>query len=388
MNVRFLQYLGELSSPILEPYGTMNGKKLVIFAAALAAVAGCSTGGAPEPMPTPTTSTTANTPVGWPVRTAEYVDLWLHGYALLTNDTAKVPLFERGYRERMLELRRQRNVVTALDANRQTLMDGIARNPGLGDGQFAVFSFASWDELARVAQLFVRNEGSPSTVNDPTTQQLFVTLRQYYRTVADREWLRLFVLSMQEEQTKFYQSYWNAQQVDRAPVRQAVEAAWTGTYRAKFQRYLRNERLVDGTFILSLPLDGEGRTIISPVQGNGVTVPLAANTADAMAAIYVFAHEVVGGASGRAVEDNLTPAEAREGAAAKYVPIAAVRGGALLLQRIAPELVAGYQRYYLRSTGAAVPAGDPNAAFIAAYSLPEAVATGIAKQIDLILAGI
>ena len=60
----------------------------------------------------------------------------------------------------------------------------------------------------------------------------------------------------------------------------------------------------------------------------------------------------------------------------------------LVTDVVAPELVAGYQRYYLRSTGAAVPAGDPNAAFIAAYSLPEAVATGIAKQIDLILAGI
>lgn len=36
----------------------------------------------------------------WPVKTREHVDLWLHGFALLTDDTAAVPLFDRGYRDR------------------------------------------------------------------------------------------------------------------------------------------------------------------------------------------------------------------------------------------------------------------------------------------------
>src|SRR4051812_27147652 len=234
----------------------MFGKKTIIVATAVA-LAACSTGtGAPETSPTPSASQ-AQAPIGWPVRTAEYVDLWFHGYAMLTNDTAKVPLYEPGYRDRMMKVRRDLNVTTALDANRQALQDGIARNPELGNGQFAIFLFASFDELVRVSQQFVRNEGSPNTVNDPTTQQLFVGLRNYFRTVSDREWLRLFVMSLQEEQTRFYQSYWTAQQADRAAARQALEVAWTGTYRAKFQRYLRNERLTDGTFLLSLPLGGE-----------------------------------------------------------------------------------------------------------------------------------
>ena len=36
----------------------------------------------------------------WPVKTREHVDLWLHGYALLTADTARIPFFRRGYRQR------------------------------------------------------------------------------------------------------------------------------------------------------------------------------------------------------------------------------------------------------------------------------------------------
>lgn len=364
----------------------MYGKKSLTLAVAVA-LAACSSGtGAPQTTPSPASSQ-AQAPIGWPVRTAEYVDLWLHGFAMLTSDTSKVPLYEPGYRDRMMKVRRDLNVTTALDANRQALQDGIARNPTLANAQFAVFVFASFDELVRVSQQFVRNEGSPNTVNDPTTQQLFFRLRDYFKTVADREWLRLFVMSLQEEQTRFYQSYWTAQMADRAAARQALEVAWTGTYRAKFQRYLRNERLADGTFLLSLPLGGEGRSMFIS-EGNAVAVPLEMTADSANVSLYVFTHEVVGSASQRAIEDNLTPAEARAGAAAKYTPIAAVRGGAVLLSRIAPELLQGYQRYYLRVIGAAIPSGDPNAAFIAAFGLPDAVATGLTKQIDLVLAGI
>jgi hypothetical protein len=365
----------------------MQAKKVFAFTAALV-IAACSSGGVPETSPSPNASATGNGPVGWPVRTAEYFDLWMHGYAMLLNDTAKVPLFDRGYRDQIMERRRQLNVTTALDANLQKLRDGMAGNPNIEGGQFAIFSFESWDEVSRVARLFVQNEGSPQTVNDQTTQLLFLSLRRYFRTVAEREWLRLFVQSLDDEQAKFYQSYWTAQQADRAATRRAVETAWTNTYKAKFQRYLRNERLADGTFILSLPLGGEGRALIDPQQGNAVATSFPSTAANAMGAIYTFAHEIVGNAAGRAVEDNLTPAQAREGQLAKLTPIAAVRGGALLISRIAPELLQGYQRFYLQQTGAAVPAGDPNAAFIAAFSLPQAVADGLARQIDLVLAGI
>jgi hypothetical protein len=35
------------------------------------------------------------------VKTREHIDLWLHGYALVQDDTAQVPFFERGYRDRL-----------------------------------------------------------------------------------------------------------------------------------------------------------------------------------------------------------------------------------------------------------------------------------------------
>ena len=360
-------------------------KKVLAVTAALV-LAACQQGGYPETTPMP--SAGANAPIGWPVRTAEYVDLWLHGYAMVTNDTSKVPFFDRGYRDRIMERRRQLNVTTALDANRQKLMDGRAASLNIDNGQFAIFNFASWEELSRVAKQFVENEGSPNTVNDQMTQQLFLVLRNSFRTVAEREWLRLFVQSLDDEQAKFYQSYWNAQQTDRGPARTALETAWNNTYKAKFQRYLRNERLTDGTFLLSIPIGGEGRAVFNPAQGNAIATHYPETASDALSAVYVFTHEVVGNAAGRAVEDNLTPAQAREGMAAKLTPIAAVRGGAVLLQRIAPELLEGYQRFYMSQAGATIPTGDLTAAFNSTFELPQAVADGLARQIDLVLAGI
>jgi hypothetical protein len=360
-------------------------KKVLSLTAALVVVA-CSSGGYPETTPSPSS---ASAPVGWPIQTAEYVDLWFHGYAMVMNDTAKVPLFDRGYRDRMTERRRQANVTTGLDANMQTLRDGLSKSSSIeGSGQFVIFSFASLDELVRVTKQFIQGEGSPQTVNDQTTRTLFGVLRTAFRTVAEREWLRVFVDAIADENAKFYQSYWNAQQTDRAATRTAVTNAWNNTYKAKLQRYLRNERLVDGTLVLSLPIGGEGRTYLDPQQGNAIAASFPEASGDQMSPIYTFVHEIVGNAARRAIEDNLTPAQAREGTLDKLSPIGAVRAGAILLQRVAPELLQGYQRFYLRQAGAAVPSGDPNAAFIAAFDLPQAVADGLARQIDLVLAGI
>src|SRR4051812_2825830 len=57
----------------------------------------------------------------WPVKTREHVDLWLHGFALLQEDTTFVPFFKRGYSTNMIVLKNRANVVTQLDANRDRL---------------------------------------------------------------------------------------------------------------------------------------------------------------------------------------------------------------------------------------------------------------------------
>ena len=113
-----------------------------------------------------------------------------------------------------------------------------------------------------------------------------------------------------------------------------------------------------------------------------------ASADSAVQALYVFAHEIVNAITGPAITDNVTPAEQRSGASGMYSANANVRAGALLLQRVAPDLAGGYMRYYLRTAGLAAAAGDPSAAFAAAFPVPDTIRDAIARQLDVVLGGI
>jgi hypothetical protein len=365
---------------------------------ALALIAGCAGGISPtsDPAPDPTglpRTTPAAGPVplveaAWPVRSREHVDLWLHSYALLTRDTTLVPYFRRGYAERLAELRRTRGVSTQLDANRATLLARIDVNPSLATGgQFLPLYFESWDQMRQMIELFGRGGGNPGASNDPATRQYLGLLAQSFPTVTDREWLRVLAASVDDESRRFYHDYWTAETRARSVVYGLVDTLWQRQWRPALSRFLNNTQQQSGELYLSLPLGGEGRTIHFGKAQNAVAVayPDARDQADV--ALYVFAHEIVGAVASAAIEDNTTPADRRSGTASRYEQSAAVRAGALLLERTLPASVPGYMRYYLQQAGRTPPT-DPRAMFAQAYQLPDAVREAITRQVEVILGGI
>ena len=66
----------------------------------------------------------------WPVKTREHVDLWLHGYALLLEDSATVPLFARGYRDLVTVEKNHRGVYTVPHSQRSKARVVIEEMPG------------------------------------------------------------------------------------------------------------------------------------------------------------------------------------------------------------------------------------------------------------------
>src|SRR5437764_912893 len=105
---------------------------------------------------TPTNAGTTRAPGAWRVMTMEHVDLWLHGFALLTSDTGHVPFFARGYKQRITAAKRQRNVFTQLDANQQDLSARFASNPALTNGQFIAMYFGSLEQIVSATDFFIR----------------------------------------------------------------------------------------------------------------------------------------------------------------------------------------------------------------------------------------
>jgi hypothetical protein len=336
-----------------------------------------ATGGAATPAQAPTQT--------WPVLTRKHVDLWLHGYAMLLRDTATVPIFRRGYRDAVQAVKSQRGVSTLLDANRDRLQARFAVSPSIFGGQFAALYFGSFDQMKQVIGYFYQAQGNPGATNDQVLRQYFAVLASSFQTAADREWLRLFTESLEDERAKFYESYWLSQNSARIGVTRAVDSLWQGIYQPKFRRYLNNTQQQNGDLILALTLGGEGRTVNFGSRQNAIAVTMPDR--DPFEAIYVFAHESVSSIVNTAVTDNTTPTEQRAGTSARYVAVGSVRGGAMLLQRVAPELVDGYIRYYLAQT-AQTSSGDLNSRFAAEFPLPDAIREAIDRQLEVVLGGI
>lgn len=364
---------------------------LLLLAAACAPAVSPSPSPGRSPADVPRSTAAGQSPLvsgAWPMRTQEHVDLWLHSYALLAPDTMLVPYFERDYRERMTTIRSQRGVSSQLDANRATLIGRFAANPALAtSGQFLPLYFQSWEQMRQMIELFVRSGGNPNAANDQTAASYIALLASVFPTAADREWARLFSASVEDERVRFYHDYWTAQLRTRAGVVSHVDSLWQLQWRPALQRYLNNSQQQNGEIYLSLPLGAEGRTIQFGKQQNMVAVDFPNSLDESESALFVFVHEIVGRVAGTAITDNTTPAELRSGAASRYEQSAAVRGGALLLERTLPRAVPAYMRYYLLAAGRAAP-NDARAAFTSAFAVPDAVRDAIARQLDVILGGI
>jgi hypothetical protein len=371
--------------------------KRQLAAAAALVVTGCATTSAPSRVPAPSPSATPTSTQGgtaplvqvtWPVRTREHVDLWLHTYALLTADSNLVPYFRRGYRDQVTAARRQRGVSTLIETNRARLIERMRVNPSLVTGpQFVPFYFGSWEDLRQAANLFVRANGNPRAASDQTMQAYFGVLAASFQTAADREWLRLFVEAADDESRRFFHDYWLTESSARATAVARVDSLWQRTWRPSFQRFLNNTQQQNGEVYLSLPLGGEGRTVHFGKVQNAVAVEMPDSPQNAEWALYTFAHEIAGSVASTAIEDNTTPAERRAGTTSRYEQSAAVRAGALLLEKTMPSAVSGYMRFYLQSAGRSAPT-DPKAAFMSTFALPDAINDAIARQLDVILGGI
>jgi hypothetical protein len=347
----------------------------------------CASAGPGEPLPAPAPATGEQAGVTWPVGTRAHIDLWLHGFAMISEDTGRVPMFKRGYAARMAESKSRANLRTSLDVNRERLRARYATNRALLGAQFIGMRFGSWEDIRQAIDLFLRAEGNPGAAGDRLSQEIIATFAQTFSTAADREWLRLFALSLNDENERFYRAWWTQRQADLAPVRDRIQSMWTDTYRARFQPFLNNTQQQAGEWILSLPVNGEGRAFTFEKRANIIVGTMPESRDAAADAIYVFAHEAVYGMASSAVTDNTTPNERRSGVTDSFISAAAVRAGYLLLERISPELAPGYARYYLREARAPA-TGDLGGALTNAFPLPEAIRDAINRQMAVILGGI
>ncbi len=366
--------------------GALRHARHALIAFSLACASG---GSSPETSAAPDPGNVQRVNSQWPIATRMHVDLWLHAFALLQADTTLIPYFERGYSSRIEAFKRRANVSTQLDLNAEQLRARMTINPSIINAQFLALQASSLDNLLGAAELFLRADGVASRSGDRATQLAIATFAQYFPTAADREWLRMFLIAVRDENDRFYRSYWLARQQDLAPVLNRVDSLWESHVLPKLQGYLANSRSGAGTLLLSLPLNGEGRTLTGTTRAdNLIAVGFPDSLSQVDEAFYVFAHEAILRIAQTAVDDNTTPVEKRDGLNDRYLSAAAVRGGLLLLEKTLPEMAAGYMRYYLMSAGRAVPATNVRGAFEQTFPLPQHILDAVVSQLASVMGGI
>ena len=324
----------------------------------------------------------------WPVKTREHVDLWLHGYALLLDDTATVPLFAREYRDRLLIAKNQRGVLTALDSLRPNLATTLRTRPALEGTQFVALYFGTWEEMRQGFDYFLKAEGDPRASRNPEVQGVIAFLATQFPQKVDREFAQRFITALADEREKFHHQWWLEQQRARASGLAAADSLWQSRWRPVLQPYLNHTQQANGDLLVSVVLGGEGRAV--PAGKNlsqyAVTWPATADSAEAL--LFVFAHEASSPVAAVAINDHLTPAQQRDGVGVRLMSTGLVRAGALLVERIDPALAERYARWYLAQAGRPVPTTGALAALAAAFPMPEEMLVSMRRQVALAFTGI
>lgn len=323
----------------------------------------------------------------WPVKTREHVDLWLHGFALLQEDTAQVPIFTRGYAERMTVLKNSRGLYTEFDKARNDLMRVGGERGHLLNAQFLALYFGSWDEMRTAFDYFVKAEGDPRRASNQQIAGIIAFLNQQFPRSDDRAWAKQFVETLHDEYAKFYREWWLSEFRARSAALAATDSLWQRSWRPAMQRFLNHTQQASGDLILSLTLGGEGRALPAGKTANqyAVAFPGSADSAEVM--LFVFAHEAAGAIARLAVDDHLTPAQKRTGEGDRYASAGLIRGGQLLVERLFPGMGERYARYYLAHMGRSYE-GSASAALEAAFPMLPEMLTEMRRQIELSFAGI
>lgn len=325
----------------------------------------------------------------WPVKTREHVDLWLHGFALISDDSSLVPLFKRGYRAEMMTRRTAANVSTDLDANHDLLAQRLRENSGLVNAQFLPLYFSGWPEFEFAFDAFFKTDGNARNVSPREIQAQVAIIAAAFPSKADRDFARRLVNSLKSERDRFYHEWWTAETKRRDGARDAVDTLWQRVVLPSLQNYLNRTQQGNGDLLLTLSLEGEGRTISDGKVKSVFAVAFPPTAARAAEAIYGVLHEAVGPLVGTAVEDNVTPAEKRAGVADQLSSRALVRGGALLLGKVSPQLVNGYMRFYLHAAGATnIRDAELIATFEKTFVVPKGLIESIERQIAVSFSGI
>ena len=348
---------------------------LTLLAPAL--LAGCGGGGAEPAQPTPALANE------WRFTAEHHVALWYHGLALAeagVEGNEAVPYYRAGYGAEAQSARGRVGGSSPFASGATTLGNRLENADVVNGLQFLPLYFESWTQIRQAVDVWQQAGGDPNRASDAQTQAVIAFLSQRFGTSSTaRAAVVEFVTALEQERTSFFDAWWN--QTQPTALAEEVQALWR-SYQPQMTAFLRYADAEGGHVALTPALRGEGRA----ESGRGVAVIAVGGRSgdDARAVVGRVIHELSYSLAAEAVRDAVAPARIREIGEDVLVARAAVRAGAMVLERIAPDLLPAYREDYIRAAG-----GDPaRRTLIQQFDLPSELVPALESAVQLATAGI
>lgn len=300
---------------------------------------------------------------GWVFTSLPHADLWFHGMALVDPiGPGPNPLYDPAYPGEIRAAKEAAGVsTTALDQRVGYLRDAFQSDPAFEVFHFLPLYFprAGRDEFFSALKVLVGTpEGIPRA---PTVNTAFglAAVGAVLATVEQRRVLGEFVSVLEEEWTAFFQHDYRAAAPEREAVLTALQRSWTEGHRPSLAPFLDKIGMAGGIVALVPAIGVEGRVFGGSPGDKGdnvmvVSAPVGPHPEREV--VYSMLREVSFPLV-RAVIDQSGHTTASRGQAEALAARAAVRTGALVLERYLPEELMDYQRFFLSQAGRSAPEG-------------------------------
>lgn len=299
----------------------------------------------------PAVARTAAVEEGWIIETGEQVDAWYHAIAVIGPRTpGALPLYAPGYADRIETAKGAGGVGPgSLEQNRVRWRAEMEQDSIYEFLHFLPLYFASSSRESMLEALRAVVAGAEARrIPDPAARfggraTAYVLDEPRHRTL-----LGELVDAIEEEWESFFERYRTEQVVSQRDRLESLQETWTRELEPSLAPYLRDVRMDAGLMLLSSPVGTEGRVLVGdPLnRSDNVLVVRLTDGSVPLAELYMAVRELCYPLVHRTLEAWGPPPGAR-GDAERVSQIAAVRAGALLLERFAPEHVPGYWRTFV-----------------------------------------
>ena len=325
-------------------------------------------------------------PAGWTFGTSEHLALWYHGlsFVLPPLDSGTLPIYDAAERARALAAARRAGVArTPLEAAADSIAHEFAGSSSYDRLQFLPLYFENADALFNAIRVWQQAEGNAQAAGSQQEAQAVTLLSSMFDTPRLRRWVVEFARVLQQEREAYYDAYWRTREPELTRLAAAAGREWA-SLEPGLAPLLRYSQATAGQALLTPSLAAEGRTVSlsqgyqRSAVGTGGARPSGADVA------YELLHELMYSLVTPVVRDNVAPSLLRDLGEDAVSSRAAVRAGALALERLVPARAAAYREFYLGEAGRT---GSGQGALEAAYPLPPGLAAALPVAVDQALAG-